>query len=151
MTISLLRDVPITTGRDSTVKSGLTTKTYWPVCPVWTAREGTTTVLGCVLNVRTTLTNCPGQRCFSRLAKVPFNRMVPVVLSTVLSIKVRTPWTAFVSSLGGVAATASLPAAICFLISDKYCSGTEKVAYMGWIWLIITRGGLSLALTILPW
>ena len=36
--------LPTTTGRYSTVESGLTTKTYWPCCPVCTACEGTTTL-----------------------------------------------------------------------------------------------------------
>ena len=79
------------TVRISTVRSGLTTKTYWPACEACTAAAGTTTAFGSVLSTSVTCTNNPGQSAWSVLGNVPFSLIVPVVGSTELSMKLTTP------------------------------------------------------------
>jgi hypothetical protein len=76
------------------VEFSLTTKTYWPCCPLWSAADGTTIALGSVVSVSSTLTNWPGQSRRSSLAKTALRRIVPVVWSTALSMKVTTLWRA---------------------------------------------------------
>ena len=77
--------------RKSAVRSGLTTKTYCPFCPVCTAALGISTAFLSVLSVRLTSANCPGHSRRSRLANVAFSLIMPVAGSTVLSMKVSMP------------------------------------------------------------
>src|SRR6185437_442774 len=60
----------VTTVRCSTVESGLTTKTYWPSCPVCTACEGTTIACGTTASRSETRANCPGHNEWLALANV---------------------------------------------------------------------------------
>src|SRR5581483_1616718 len=127
MTVSPPTVLPETTDRDSARRSDLTTKTYCPDCPVCTACDGTTTALACVPSRKVTLTNWPGHRRRSAFANVPFRRIIPVVLSTVLSTNVSLPDTGLASSLGTTAVTGTGPEDIWRLISGRSCSGTPKL------------------------
>src|SRR6185503_10955676 len=77
--------------RSSTVWSGLTTKTYWPFGPFWIAVDGVTTALSCSYSVSTTFTNWPGHSAVSLFANSALRRIVPVVVSALLSMKLRRP------------------------------------------------------------
>ena len=60
-------------------------------CESWTAFAGTTMALFFVVSWRLTCTNWPGQSAACWFANVPFNRIVPVVASTSLSMNVTLP------------------------------------------------------------
>src|SRR6185503_9659897 len=75
-TVSLPFSRDTVTGRTSTVLSGLTTNTYGPCCPVWTAAAGTTTAFKSDDSVTRTLTYWPGHRRRSAFGNVPLTLMV---------------------------------------------------------------------------
>ena len=83
--------------------------------------------LGWVESRTTTLTNSPGHRRLDSLVKVALHKMVPVVLSTVLSIKLRTPTSGVFSCPAMMASTLMVPAAINFRTAARSCSGMAKV------------------------
>ena len=83
--------VATTTGRDSTVPSCFTTKTYWPCCPRCTAWLGATVASRISPSVTVATAKEPGQSVSSLFSKVALRRMVPVTLFTALSTKVSTP------------------------------------------------------------
>ena len=102
-----------------------------------------------VSSVSTVETNCPGQSRPSRLSKVAFRRMVPVVVSTVLSITARVPVAVCDGSLSAKARTGSLLTALRRRMAARCCSGTLKPTKMGetrWI----TTSGTSLSFTRFP-
>src|SRR5579875_271225 len=69
------------------------------------AGEGATIALDCIARLRTTFTYWPGQRRLCGLGNVPFRRMVPVLASTVLLMKVSVPHSGWFGSLGMIAST----------------------------------------------
>ena len=111
ITVSRPSISPGVTGRDSTVRSGLTTKTYGPCCPVWMACDGTTRASVSVVSVRTTSANWPGQSALSVLSKVALSWIVPVAVSTVLLTKDRSPRTGRGTAPDGTASTRRAPIA----------------------------------------
>src|ERR1022692_3081497 len=111
---------------------------------------GTTTALVWVVSRRVTRTNWPGHNLWLVLGNVPFSLMVPVVISTVLSTKVRVPRSSSaVSASCGRERTLRLPRAMYFLMAGNWASGTEKVTYMGSTWLMVIMS-ILLAVTTLP-
>src|SRR6185437_4377632 len=73
------------TSRISVVRSGFTTNTYDPCCPVTTALDGTTSASASTYSSSAAFTNCPGQSAPSLLSKLPLSKRVPVAESTALS------------------------------------------------------------------
>src|SRR5439155_26305183 len=119
------------TGRTSPLLSAFTTNTCCPSGPTCTASDGMTTPSAWVLRVSATLIYWPGHKRRSLLLNSAFSLIVPVERSTALSTKVRLPSSGCPSSEGNAAFTLSWPAAMCRLMSTKFCSGTEKVTLTG--------------------
>ena len=76
----------------------------------------------------------------------PVTNKKPALLSTNESL----PATGACEAFGKVACTLSWPSAWYLRISPMFCSGTENDVETGTIWLIVTRGFASFALTRLP-
>ena len=71
-----------------------------PCCPVCTACDGTTSTFCCSFRRSRTLENWPGQRRWSVFGNGAISSIVPVLASTVLLTKVRTPFSGAESPVG---------------------------------------------------
>ena len=127
-----------------------------PCCPRCTAAAGTDRAFGSVRGTSTTSRYCPGQKRAGALAKRPFMRIVPVVLSTVLSTKISSPSARGPWSSGARASTrgaADWPAAAaCWAActTDSQRSGTAKVTRIGSVWVMVASTTPSEARTKFP-
>ena len=94
--------------------------------------------------------NWPGHSAWSLLSNVAFNWIVPVVWSIWLLISSSVPWLSFLLSARLVAATVSVPCAICLLILLKSSSGRVNSTEIGSSCVTTTRPVVLVVCTMLP-
>ncbi len=88
---------------------------------------GATTAFASVASVSETFVNCPGQSARSWFGNVAFRLIVPVVMSTVLSMKESVPSEGVRPGPFGSALTFNAPAAARLLTSARTASGKANV------------------------
>jgi hypothetical protein len=83
-------------------------------------------------------------------SNVAANWIVPLTLSTPLSMKVNSPVSGSPSSPGRIAVAFNLPVLAYWVTRGNSSCETQNRTWMGCTWWIVTKA-VSLALTWLPW